>query len=129
MLRKKTKYVLYPEYFDKSLTRAQGRRVSLEEAVEDATFKKIFTAAKLAELNPIEEPEKAYPRNWIAKRGRILVDKNGSKRNVIKKVARIARKLRKKTAPDTASKKKPSHGKPTKKPYTVKKPYKPKKKK
>ena len=99
MLRRKRKFVLYPEYFDSKLSRSEGRRIPINVAVSEPTLKKIMTAAKYLELNPEAQEDKAYPKRWWEPRGRILVDKKEgwSKQKTIIEVAKIARRLKKKT--------------------------------
>ncbi len=115
-MRRRRKYVLYPEYFDSKRTRSQGRRVPIGAAVPEPTLKKILTAAKYLELDPEIQSDKAYPRSWWEKNGRILVEKKWSKQKTILEVAKIARRLKKKepvTAPkQTGSGKKPVRKKP-----------------
>ncbi len=102
-MRRRRKYVLYPEYFDSKRTRSQGRRVPIGAAVPEPTVKKIFTAAKYLELEPEIQSDKAYPRSWWENNGRILVEKKWSKQKTILEVAKIARRLKKKE-PATAQK-------------------------
>ncbi len=95
-MRRKRKYVLYPEYFDSKRTRSQGRRVPIGAAVPEPTAKKILTAAKYLKLDPEIQSDKAYPRSWWEKNGRILVEKKWSKQKTVLEVAKIARRLKKK---------------------------------
>ncbi len=109
MLRRKRKFVLYPEYFDSSLSRSEGRRIPLHVAVPEATVKKIMVAAKYLELNPEIQEDKAYPKRWWEKKGRVLVDKKEewSKQRTLLEVAKIARRLKKKKSDITSKSKKP----------------------
>ena len=73
--RGEDKYAVYPIYFDKTVSRISGRKISKKHAVEKPSIEDISKAAKSLGLNPILEKEVAYPsRNW-KKEGRILVDK------------------------------------------------------
>ena len=108
MLRRKRYYVLYPEYFDKTLTRKQGRKVPKSKAVEECTLSKIVYACKHLELEHEVEKEKKYSKNWWASEGRIIVNPEGisSKTDLIRRIANISRKLKK--VEKTADKKKKS---------------------
>jgi len=80
------KWVLWPIYFDVDASRLEGRKVSKELAIKNPTVDEIFKAAKKLGLNPVKE-EKAYPKRWWRKEGRILVDKKGRKIEIIRKIA------------------------------------------
>lgn len=86
--RGEDKYVIYPIYFDKSVSRLSGRRVSRKNAVDKPDLENISKAAKSLGLNPVLEKEVAYPsRNW-KKEGRVLVDKKDSKSNILVQIAK-----------------------------------------
>jgi signal recognition particle subunit SRP19 len=85
--RGEDKYVIWPIYFDNSLSRIEGRKVSKKYAVEKPSIESIIKAAKSLGLNPTLEKDKAYPSRHWKKEGRILVDKNESKRKILVKIA------------------------------------------
>ncbi|MEM0246218.1 MAG: signal recognition particle subunit SRP19/SEC65 family protein [Desulfurococcaceae archaeon] len=82
--------VVYPAYFDANLTRKEGRRVPLHLAVPSPSLEHIFSTCKTLGLNPELEPDKTYPRCINAK-GRIIIDKRGSK---LKTLYLVANELR-----------------------------------
>ena len=110
MLRRKKYFVLYPEYFNKSLTRKQGRKIHRNKAVEDCTLSKIAYACKHLELDYEIEKDKKYSRNWWDSEGRIIVNPEGiaSKTELIRRVANISRKLKKVEKPQDQKKTKTS---------------------
>ncbi|GMF74677.1 unnamed protein product [Aspergillus oryzae] len=55
---------LYPVYFDKSRTRAEGRKVGAELAVENPLARDIVDAAQMLGLQVGFEPEKLHPKDW-----------------------------------------------------------------
>lgn len=63
---------LYPVYFDKSRSRAQGRKVSSELAVENPLAREIVDAVQQLGLAVGFEPEKLHPKDW-ANPGRVRV--------------------------------------------------------
>lgn len=81
------KYVIWPVYFDKSVSRFSGRKVSIKHAVEKPSIETILKAAKSLGLNPILEKDHAYPSAPWKKEGRILVDKKDSKSKILKQIA------------------------------------------
>ncbi|MCK4972059.1 MAG: signal recognition particle subunit SRP19/SEC65 family protein [Candidatus Heimdallarchaeota archaeon] len=97
MLRKTRSFVLYPEYFDKKLSKKEGRKVSRSKAVEECNLSKIVYACKYLELNYTIEKDKRYSKNWWKSEGRIVVNPEGiaSKTELIRRVTNVARKLKK----------------------------------
>ena len=85
--RGEEKYVIWPIYFDKSLSRINGRKVSKKHAVEKPSVELIIKAAKSLGLNPTLEKDKAYPSRHWRNEGRVLVDKKESKRKILVKIA------------------------------------------
>lgn len=63
---------LYPVYFDSGRTRAEGRRVGKELAVENPLARGIVDAAQLLGLSVVFEPGKTHPKDW-ANPGRVRV--------------------------------------------------------
>ena len=78
--RGEDKYVIYPVYFDKNISRFAGRKVAKKHAVEKPTVEDISKAAKSLGLNPVLEKDIAHPSRHWKKEGRILVDKKDTKR-------------------------------------------------
>ncbi|KAH8728183.1 signal recognition particle, SRP19 subunit [Phaeosphaeriaceae sp. PMI808] len=72
--REKSKHYqcLYPIYFDKSRTRAEGRRVGQELAVENPLAREMADAAANLGLRTVFEPDKTHPKDW-ANPGRVRV--------------------------------------------------------
>jgi signal recognition particle subunit SRP19 len=85
--RGEDKYVIWPIYFDNSLSRIEGRKVSKKYAVEKPSVESIIKAAKSLGLNPTLEKDRAYPSRHWKKEGRVLVDKKESKRKILVKIA------------------------------------------
>ncbi|MEM4718165.1 MAG: signal recognition particle subunit SRP19/SEC65 family protein [Desulfurococcaceae archaeon] len=86
--------VIYPIYFDRGASRKKGRRVPLKIAVNNPTLEKIMEACNRLGLNPRIEPDKTYPRSFIPK-GRIIIDKHGSKLRTIYLIASVLREIEK----------------------------------
>ena len=86
--REDNKYVIWPAYFDKNLTRSGGRRVPENLAVENPSIDKIFQIAKELNLNPVLEKDARYPARPWRKDGRILVDKVKKKEKILLDIAK-----------------------------------------
>jgi len=85
--------VLYPSYFDSRVTRDSGRRVPKKHAVEAPTARMIYDSVRSLDLDCILELEKAYPRYWHRKEGRVLVEPKMKKGELIVKVAKGLKEL------------------------------------
>ncbi|KAF2466379.1 signal recognition particle sec65 subunit [Lindgomyces ingoldianus] len=72
--REKSKHYqcVYPIYFDASRTRAEGRRVGHELAVDNPLAREMADAAASLGLQTVFEPDKTHPKDW-SNPGRIRV--------------------------------------------------------
>jgi signal recognition particle subunit SRP19 len=68
----KTWHVLYPVYFDASVTRVQGRRIAKELAVKNPLALTIANAVSQRGLMSVFEPIRTHPKDW-ANPGRVRV--------------------------------------------------------
>jgi signal recognition particle subunit SRP19 len=82
-----SKYVLYPLYFDSTISRLNGRKVPKKNAVEKPTSENIAKAVKSLGLNPLLEKNKAHPSTHWKKEGRVIVDKKGSKTKLLMQIS------------------------------------------
>ena len=85
--RGEDKYVIWPIYFDKSISRLKGRKISKKYAVEKFTIEDVVNAAKSLGLNPILEKSASHPSRPFKKEGRILVDKKDTKSKLLVQIA------------------------------------------
>eukprot|EP01062_Namystynia_karyoxenos_P019286 TRINITY_DN17244_c1_g1_i1.p1 TRINITY_DN17244_c1_g1~~TRINITY_DN17244_c1_g1_i1.p1 ORF type:complete len:206 (+),score=48.70 TRINITY_DN17244_c1_g1_i1:85-618(+) len=65
--------VIYPQYVDQKLTYRQGRRVSRSLACENPSALDIFQVCKQLGFHCIFQPNKGFPRDPVAHRGRVKV--------------------------------------------------------
>lgn len=79
--------VLWPSYFDLRVSRGDGRRVAKKDAVDSPTAGMLFESVKALDLDCILELDKAYPRFWYRREGRVLVEPKLSKKELLAKVA------------------------------------------
>jgi signal recognition particle subunit SRP19 len=63
---------LYPVYFDRTRSRAEGRRVGTEMAVPNPLARDIVDATQELGLRVVFEPGKMHPKDW-ANPGRVRV--------------------------------------------------------
>jgi signal recognition particle subunit SRP19 len=90
-LRVKGKLVLWPAYFDTEYTWGQGRRISKGLALRGVKSEEIYKAAEDLGLNPDMRPGMAFPKYPWRKTGSVLIEKTGSKSEVLKDLARRIR--------------------------------------
>ena len=80
--------VLYPAYFDATLSRADGRRVPEALAVDDADVDEIAKAVQQVGYDVVVERDKQYSREGHRDRGRVLVkNPDGDAKNDIVQAA------------------------------------------
>ena len=87
MRRDNTHYFVYPEYFDKSLKRSEGRRLSLDDSLDNPTWQEIRLAAEKLGLNCEIRKESSYPRQWWDPKGLLLIEKKQSKLSTLKEIS------------------------------------------
>ena len=90
-MRGKGKLRIWPAYFDIRYSRSDGRRVPRSQAVRDPQIDVIENAAKKLGLKPVLQPGAAYSKHPWRKTGVLLVDKKGSKTEVVKMIAEALR--------------------------------------
>jgi signal recognition particle subunit SRP19 len=67
-------WVLWPEYFDITRSRAAGRKVSKKLSINAPSVDLIAKAARQMGLECKIETDKSYPGNWYNHSGRVLVE-------------------------------------------------------
>jgi signal recognition particle subunit SRP19 len=90
-MRGKGKIRIWPAYFDIRYSRSEGRRVSRDRAIRDPKLDDLEKVSNKLGLNPIIQPEKRYSRQPWKRSGVVLVDKKGTKADIIKKIAKSLR--------------------------------------
>jgi signal recognition particle subunit SRP19 len=65
--------IFWPAYFDRNLSRSQGRRLPSNLAAPDVTLNLLKTAAESSGFEYELEPEKRYPKDWTKSQGYIVI--------------------------------------------------------
>ena len=104
-MRKQDKFIIWPAYFDQSKTRKDGRRVSKSLAVTHPKIDEVALAVQKLGLKHEVVAEAGYPKTPWAKTGMILVEKQGSKEQVIQRIAGKLVKIERKTPKEKRKKK------------------------
>ena len=81
------KYVIWPVYFDKTVSKNAGRKVPKKDAIDKPKIEDIAKAAKSLGLNPVLQNNCSYPSKHWKKQGRILVDKKEKKSKILKQIS------------------------------------------
>lgn len=85
---------IWPQYLDKNLTLNEGRKVSKEIAVSEPTLSDIERALKRLGLQYSVQKERSYPGKWYEKSGRILVEWDKTKLELLKEVSLKIKEMR-----------------------------------
>lgn len=93
-MRKQYKVIIWPAYFDSGRTRKEGRRVNKPLAISSPKISEIEEAATRLGLEYEVIPEKGYPKSPWSRPGMILVEKQGSKEQVINKLVKQLQRSR-----------------------------------
>jgi signal recognition particle subunit SRP19 len=93
-MRKQEKVMIWPAYFDQARTRNEGRRVPKNLAVDSPKILEIQEAAQKTGVEFELVPDKGYSKTPWVKTGLLLVEKKGSKEQVINRIARQLLKVR-----------------------------------
>ncbi len=86
-MRKQDKIIIWPAYFDLAKTRKEGRRVSKRLAVQNPKIIEVAMAVEKLGLEHELASEAGYPKAPWRKNGMIMVEKAGSKEQIIRKIA------------------------------------------
>jgi signal recognition particle subunit SRP19 len=93
-MRKQDKIIIWPAYFDQAKTRKKGRRVPKSLAVQHPKIVEVKIAVERLGLKHEFTPEAGYPKTPWLKTGMIMVEKKGSKEQIIRKIAKQLLKIR-----------------------------------
>jgi signal recognition particle subunit SRP19 len=93
-MRKQEKAIIWPAYFDLTKTRKEGRRVPKSLAVQHPKIIEVKMAVERLGLENEFSSEAGYPKTRWLKTGKIMVEKKGSKEQVIAKIAKQLLKMR-----------------------------------
>ena len=93
-MRKQEKAIIWSAYFDQGKTRKEGRRVPKSLAVQSPRITEIMAAVTKLGLKHEVAANAGYPKTPWVKTGMIMVEKNISKEQVIKRIAKQMVKLR-----------------------------------
>jgi len=80
--------VVWLDYFNKTLPRNKGRKLSKEKCIFDPSLKELIDASKAAGLEPKETEEQVrFPKRPYVRSGYIVLEKNTTKINIMNKIS------------------------------------------
>ncbi|MBE6501680.1 MAG: signal recognition particle protein Srp19 [Methanobrevibacter thaueri] len=85
---------IWPQYLDKNLTLKEGRKIAKEYAVAEPSLSDIERAVKRLGLQHSVQKEVSYPGKWYEKSGRILVEWEGTKLELLREVSLEIKNMR-----------------------------------
>jgi len=94
-MKDETKTIIWPAYIDSTKSKSEGRKIPKKQAVNSPKLREITQAAKKLRLNPSVEKYKSYPSSWWEGSGRIIIDRNMSKQEVLIKLSNLINGSRK----------------------------------
>jgi signal recognition particle subunit SRP19 len=87
-------HVLWPAYFDVKRSRADGRMVAKRVAVDEPKCEEILAAAQACGFEGEIDADAAYPGEWQKAGGRVRLVRQGSKSELLNKVAGELKRMR-----------------------------------
>ncbi len=90
-MKNKNKTIIWPAYLDSKRTKGAGRKIPKKFAVSSPKLREISKAAEKLRMNPEVENSKSYPKSWWETSGRVIVDKNLPKREMLIKISNLIR--------------------------------------
>ena len=100
--------MIWPIYLDADKSLSEGRKISKEYAISEPRIKEIVKAAQKLKYKFYAEEDKSYPGEWYNKSGRIIVETDDSKKEILINLSNTIkgiRETRKNNAQDKKGKK------------------------
>ena len=80
--------VVWLDYFNKTLPRNKGRRLTKEKCVFDPSLKELIEASKAAGFEPKESQDQVrFPKRPYVRSGYIVLEKYTTKTNIMNKIS------------------------------------------
>ncbi|MBR4447403.1 signal recognition particle subunit SRP19/SEC65 family protein [Methanobrevibacter sp.] len=86
---------VWPQYLNNKLTLKEGRKIAKIDAVSDPTLSDIERAVKRLGLTYEIQKDVAYPGKWYEKSGKILVEWEGTKLELIREISKEIKQMKK----------------------------------
>ena len=93
-MQKKGKIILWPVCFDSTKTRAEGRKIPKGYAIQSPRIEELEKAAQRLGLQSQTITNAAHSREPWRKTGLLIVSKEGSKAQTMRKIAKMLQSIR-----------------------------------
>jgi len=93
----KNSIIIWVNYFNKELTKKEGRKLSKREAVKNPTLDELRDIAIKMGYKVIDIKKARYPSSWWVEGGYIVIDKTSAddkKINILRNIAKEMRRRR-----------------------------------
>ena len=85
---------IWPQYLDKNLTIKEGRKIAKDDCVSEPSINDIERALKRLGLQYEMQKDQSYPGKWYDKSGRVLVEWDGTKLELLREVGLKLKEIR-----------------------------------
>lgn len=79
--------MLWPQYINKDLTRKEGRKLALKDCVKEPKVSEMESVVKRLGLKYSTQENKTFPGKWYERSGRILVESEMSKLELLREIS------------------------------------------
>jgi len=80
--------VIWLDYFNKTLSRKKGRRLSKDKCIFDPSLNELIESSKAAGFEPTETDDQArYPRRSYVRSGYVILEKKSTKKKTLNKIS------------------------------------------
>jgi len=80
--------VIWLDYFNKTLSRKKGRRLSKDKCIFDPSLNGLIESSKAAGFEPTETDDQArYPRRSYVRSGYVILEKKSTKTKTLNKIS------------------------------------------
>lgn len=86
--------MIWPIYLDKDKSLSEGRKVSKEYAISEPRIKEMVKAAQKLKYKYFAEEEKSYPGEWYNRSGRIIIESDDSKKEILINLSNVIKEIR-----------------------------------
>ena len=93
-MQKKGKIVLWPVYFDSTKVRMEGRKILKGYAIQSPRIEELEKAVQRLGLQPQMVTSAAHSKEPYRKTGLLIVSKEGSKSQIMRKIAKLLPNIR-----------------------------------
>ena len=93
--RERKTWIIFPEYFDKQLSRSETRRIPKKLSVNSPDVEELGHILDSWDIPNRIEKHQHHPSTWYERNGRVIIPKQkGSKQEILKKIGEELKRRR-----------------------------------